>query len=669
MTDILHLDYETFSRVDLIQHGAYNYFASPSTGIHCAGWAMNDEPAELWVPGDPVPDPIAWTFKRGEPRTIHAHNAGFERLASWYVLCPEFDVPEPPLEAFYCTATQARRRALPGGLENLGKALKLDVQKSLVGKQLIRKLCIPWRDGKINFEEGEFNRDPKLLQELYDYCEIDVEVERAAAEMSPALTDEEFSDYILSEKINDRGLMIDFDLAAAAADYAEEETAAIGEELAELTDGKITRPRQFARLKEYMEPFIAADPVLRRMVTKHKTDRKTKKTTKKQSLDKNARRNIMLSDHEFDPAVLPLVNLIDEAGRSSTSKFTAMCMRCDDEDDRVRGAYISNGAGQTGRFSSVGLQVHNLTRDCAKDPEAVREQIIKGEAFHNVMDTLASMLRPAIISAPGHTFVCGDSASIEARVLPWLAKSEAMMDAYREIDADPDVPDMYVRTAADMDMDDRQIGKVAVLSLGYQGGVKAFQSMAMNYGISVEDTFAEKVKVKWRAANKWAVKFWYACDGAAKKAMRHPGYAYDAGRLFYVFDEEWDTLWCILPSGKALAYPQPKLEGKELTCIKANWTPAAGETEWPRVNLYGGLEAENATQAVAAEILIHGMHLMDEYNWPVVGHTHDELLAEVRDAEIAACERTLRWAMRQNPEWSVGLPLNCEVWTGKRYKK
>jgi len=669
MIDVLHLDYETLGRVDLILHGAYNYATSLSTGIHCAGWAINNNPVQLWVPGQPVPEPIIEIFERGAPRSIHAHNAQFERLITWYVLCPEFDVPEPPLEAFYCTAAQARRRALPGALENLGKALKLGTQKSLAGKQLIRKLCIPWKNGKINFEEGEFNRDPVLLQELYDYCEIDVEVERAAAEMSPPLTDEEFADYVISEKINDRGLLIDFDLAAAAAQYAEEETAAIGEELAELTGGIITRPRQFQRLKDYLEPYAAEDDVLRKMLTRYKTDRKTKETTKKQSLDKTARSNILLSDHEFDPAVISLVELIDEAGRSSTSKFTAMCMRADEEDDRVRGAYMKDGAVQTGRFSSLGLQVHNFTRDCAEDPEAVRENIIKGEAFHNVMDTLASMLRPAIMAAPDHEFVCGDWSSIEARVLPWLAKADHILDEYREIDANPDLPDMYEREAARMSMDDRQIGKVAILSLGFQGALRALQAMARNYGIHIEDEFGDKVVKRWRGANKWAPNFWYACIGAAKKAMKHPGYAYDAKRLFYVYDEDWDTLWCILPSGKALAYPQPRLQGGDLTCIKANWKPAAGETEWPRVDLYGGLLAENATQAVSAEILQGGLRLMEEYDWPVVGHTHDEILCEVLDDEVDECEQTLRWVMLTNPEWSEGLPLNCSLWAGKRYRK
>lgn len=669
MADILHLDYESRSRVNLLIHGVYNYAQDESTQLHCAGWALNDEPAEIWLPGEPIPDPVKWVFKQDKPRTIHAHNAAFERLMTWYVMCPENDLPEPSLEAFYCTASQARRRALPGGLDKLGRALKLDVQKSLIGKQLIRKLCIPWKNGKIDFYEGEFNEDPALLKQLYDYCQIDVEVERAAAEMSPALTDAEFADYVVSEKINDRGLLVDYDLAEAAAQYATEETDAIGEELDRLTGGVITRPRQFQRLKDYFAPLMDEDDVLRKMMTRHKTDRKTKETTKKITLDKQARNTILDSEHEFDPAVRPLVTLIDEAGRSSTSKFTAMCMRADVEDLRVRGAYIANGAVQTGRFSSVGLQVHNFTRDCAKNPDVLREQIIEGVPLNNVMDSLASMLRPSIIAAEGHTFVCGDWSSIEARVLPWLADADQVLEEYREIDADPKLPDMYVREAARMNMDDRQIGKVAVLSLGYQGGVKAFQSMALNYNVIVDDAFADKVKKRWRAANKWAPSFWYAAQSAAKKAVKYPGQAYKAKKLFYVYDEEWDMLWCILPSGKSLAYPRPRIKDGTLSCIKANWSPAAGETNWPRVDLYGGLLCENATQAVAGEMLFAGMHRMEDYGWPVVGHTHDELLCEVLDEEVAECKAHMMWAMKTATEWSGNLPLNCEIWHGPRYKK
>jgi len=669
MQDVLHFDYETRSRVDLLTQGVYNYAMDESTQAHCVGWAFNDEDVAMWTPGDKFPDRIKDHWHKGEDRSNHAHNAAFERLITWYVMCPELDLPEPPLASFYCTATQARRRALPGGLDKLGKALKLDMQKSLAGKQLIRKLCIPWLNGKIDFENGEFNEDPELLRQFYEYCAIDVEVERAAAQMSPPLTDEEFADYIVAEKINDRGLLIDFELAEAAAEYAAEETDAIGEELDRLTDGEITRPRQFQRLKDYFAPLMEEDDVLRKMMTRYKTDRKTKETTKKITLDKTARANIMGSDHEFDPEVRPLVSLIDEAGRSSTSKFTAMCMRADAEDVRVRGAYMCNGAVQTGRFSSVGLQVHNFTRDCAEDPEATRELILSGTPLNNVMDTLASMLRPAIMADVGKTFVCGDWSSIEAVVLPWLADAEARLDEWREVFADPNAPDMYERTAASMGMGDRQLGKVAELSLGYQGGVKAFQSMALNYKVHVEDAVADRVKKKWRAANKWASSFWYSAEAAAKKAVKYPGHAYKAKKLYYVYDEDWDVLWCILPSGKSLAYPRPRLKDDTLTCIKANWSPAAGETKWPRVDLYGGLLCENATQAVSAEILLCGMHRMEDYDWPVVGHTHDELLAEVDDEDVDECVAHMNWVMKTPTAWSGNLPLNCKVWTGPRYKK
>jgi len=667
---ILHLDWETFSRVDLLKQGVYNYAKDPSTGIHCAGWAIDEDPAQIWLPGDPVPEPIIEVFERGDPRTIYAHNAAFERLIAWFVFCVDYDVPEPPLEAFYCTATQARRRALPGGLENLGRALKLNTQKSLAGKQLIRKLCIPWRDGKIDFENGVFNRDPGLLNQLYDYCEQDVEVERAAALMSPPLTDEEFADYVMAERINDRGLMVDFELAAAAAEYAKEETDEIGQELSRLTDGKITRPRQFKRVKEYFEPYMKADDELRKMMTRYKTDRKTGETTKKITLDKTARKNILASEHEFNPHITPIIELLDEAGRASTSKFTAMCMRADLDDIRVRGAYICNGAVQTGRFSSVGLQVHNFTRDCAKDPEAVREQIIAGDLVHGVMDTLASMLRPAIIAPEGKVFVCGDFSSVEAIGLPWLAKAGHILDEYRESFDNPDLPDAYEREAARLRTDDRQIGKVATLSMGFGGGAGAFISMALNYDIVVEVPFAEKIKKSWRAANPWAPKLWYGLEGTARAAMKHPGEIFTFKRLSYVLDEEWDVLWCILPSGKTLAYPQPRLDNREtLTCIKANWTPGQDDPEWPRVNLYGGLLSENCDQAICAELLLYAMHRMEDYDWPIVGHTHDEILCEVDENDAADCEKHMRWAMKNGPDWAEGFPLNCDIWTGTRYRK
>jgi len=682
----LHLDYETRSRINLLDQGAYIYAKDSSTEIICMYYAFDDGPVLGWWPEDDFPKAVLDAMRKGEDRSLHAHNSQFERLITEHVLVRMLNnlhLKNIPLHAWYCTASQARRRALPGGLDKLGRILNLDVQKSLVGKQLINKLCIPKLNGHVDYENGVFNYDPDLLRQMGEYCSDDVEVERAAAKMSPPLTDLEFDEFVLMEEINDRGIKVDVELAIAAASYAAEETVAIGQELSRMTNGQITAPRQFQRLKDYLAPYMEADDVLRKIMTKHKT---TKGVTKISiSLDKNVRSAILSDTDAFAGPVVELTKLVSEASNASTSKFAKMAMLAG-ADFRVRGAYIWNGASQTGRHSSVGLQVHNFLRDCAEDPEALRELIVGNWELDEPLADLASMLRPALMAGAGNRLVVGDWSSIEAVVLPWLSGSaggDALCAEYAETFSDPSAVDMYTRQAKAMGSSDRQTGKVAILSCGFQGGYRAVQGMARNYGLELDKPAAEAIKTGWRNANPWAsdarTGMWAVFERQAMKAMRDPGVGYMAGRCTFMYSSEWDVLWDILPSGKVLSYPQPRLEtvktpwGAEklaITVVKAAWAPAAGSSDdWPRVALYGGMLAQGATQGTAAEILGWGLAGMSGLGWPVIGHTHDEMICEVEDGEVADCSAAMRWVMTVGPSWASGLPLACSIFNSERYKK
>jgi DNA polymerase bacteriophage-type len=591
----------------------------------------------------------------------------------------------PPLDAWYCTAAQARARALPGGLDNLGACLGLNIQKDKRGIELIKLLSMPQKD------TNEFRYDADLLAEMYDYCLQDVRVERLAARATPPLTEPEHRDWVISEMVNEAGLKVDVEFAKAAAGYADEEIAEISAELTRITNGRITSPKQHLRIKEFLGPLIEQDDRVRKAVTVVKTDRRTGEESRKISLDRDARRKLKTLETE-EPGTLPddvadLIDLVDEAGRSSVSKYNNMVWRAG-PDDRVRGAYIFSGAGQTGRFSSVGLQVHNLPRKTAKDPEQMRSHILKGGELNGVMETLSSMLRPSVIAEDGHKFVCGDWSAIEARVLPWVSMSEGgsrVLDIFAGQDKNPDLPDIYMDAAAKLydvapatvTPNQRQIGKVIILSSGYQGGYRAFQAMARAYGVSVTDTVAADIIRAWRSANEWACELWRDIEKAAKEAVRTPGEIFKTGRIAYFWPGGRAPLYCELPSGRILSYPDPSLdafEGRggielELTAIKAQWKPKRGETKWGRVSLYGGLLAENVTQATAACILRHAMGLCVEDGWPLVGTTHDELLLEVRDDEVDAALEGLEAIMLDLPTWAEGLPMKCTLWNGRIYQK
>jgi len=688
MTDpILHIDYETRSREPLFQGGAYRYARHPSTDILCLGWAFDDDVPQIWIPGKPFPERIREHVSRGAHRSIHAHNAAFERLITNHVLSRYVDFPPIDIGAWYCTAAQARARSLPAGLDDLGRCLRLATKKDVRGKELIRQLSIPTFDKTTG--TMEFREDADLLQEMYDYCLRDVEVERMAAKATQPLTDDEYAAYVANERVNDRGLMIDLPLAEAAASYADAELAEINTELSELTAGKITSTRQVQRLKEYIEPLMVSDELVRDAVTRTERDRKTGETKTRISLDRTARARLMgieeIHAGRFDPTFLRLLELIESAGRSSVAKYRNMVTRAED-DTRVRGAYIFGGASQTGRFSSAGLQVHNFPRSAPDDVASMRSAILNRDPIDNVMSELSKMLRPAIMARRGHQFVCGDWSQIEARMLPWLTgEGERVLDVFRGMDADPSAPDNYMlaasdifgKPAAEITKDERAVGKVVVLACGYAGGVGAFNSMARAFGVVLSEDQAREVIYSWRATNDWAVQFWRALERGAIDALHQSGTSIGVGRLTFYSPPGANLLFMQLPSGRVISYPEARVDvvetqrGSEfeITAIKANWRPAEGDTYWPRVRMYGGLMAENATQAAAADILRRSLVELDELEWPVVGHTHDELLLEVETDEVDEAQDQLRRAMLHVPDWAEGLPLNCELWTGRRYRK
>jgi DNA polymerase len=379
-----------------------------------------------------------------------------------------------------------------------------------------------------------------------------------------------------------------------------------------------------------------------------------------------------------------VLELVQLGSKSSVAKFGRMVGRADDDDSRVRGAFVYAGASQTLRYASRGLQLHNMARDCfgVEQTEDLIEQMREGYILEDdhgdlpVMQTLSKLLRPALIPAEGKVFVVGDWSSIEARALPWLAKSEyakARLELFKQ-----DV-DIYVNTAEELGLGDRQIGKVAELSLGYGGALGAFNSMAKNYGVELDDMEVAKIVTAWRSKNVWCTIFWKELAQAATLAIRNPGKEQTAGRVKYLYIEGLieGTLLCILPGDLVIQYPKAKLESTEtkwgprlnITAMKANWHPKQDEKDWPRIALWPGLLAENVTQAFCAGILRHSLRRSAYENHPVVGHVHDEIILEVDVDEQDIYLRLLKSTMEDTPSWAKGLPLKAEPVAMTRYGK
>lgn len=653
---ILWLDFETRSRCDLKAHGVYNYAQDITTEVLCMSYAFDNEDVRTWLPGQPFPQAV-----KNHKGQIRAHNAAFERLIFWYVLQVNFD-----LEQFYCTAAQARANCAPGSLEDVGRFAGASMKKDHRGGQLIRLLSIPQAD-------GTFREDADLMAEMVRYCEQDVRAMRAISLAQRELSADELRDYHVNERINDRGVLLDKPLALAAVRYAEKEAVEIQDIVSEVTKGAVTSVRS-PKMREWVLSRVGPEAI--KIATVHKDGEA------KLSIDKNVRANLLAfaeeNPEEVPAEVAEVIQCADDLWASSVAKFSRAAALADEEDSRVRGAFVFAGGSATGRASSFGLQVHNFPRKCAADPALARQAIVRGHQIvpqfgKRVTDVLKGMLRPALMADKGKVLVVADWAAIEARVTPWASNSNSGAAKLGIFERGEDV---YKHNAAatfrvpytDVDKDQRQIGKVQELACGFAGGVGAFNAMGRIYNIFLAESDSRRMVDGWRRANPWAPVYWDALERAYTGAMRNPGMEFTAGRVTYLYDRL--HLWYALPSGRVLCYPFARFDEEgNITYAKASWKPAADAKEWPRARLWRGLACENITQAIANDLLRWTLLRLEEEGLDVVLHVHDEVVLEVPEADAQSAADRLVGIMCKTPDWAYGLPLNAEVSTMTRYGK
>jgi DNA polymerase len=448
--------------------------------------------------------------------------------------------------------------------------------------------------------------------------------------------------------------------------YASEELQEIEQIVAEVTEGEITSVRS-PKMREWVLARVGDEA--KKLMEVYKDG------DKKYSIDKSVRANLLIlaeeNPDEIPPEVADVIQCADDLWASSVAKFNRLKDLADEEDNRVRGAFVFAGGSATGRASSYGAQVHNFTRKCAKDPDAVRQAMVRSHAIvptfgRRVTDVLKGMLRPALVPAMGKTLVVADWSGIEARVNPWLSNCDAGIQKLSLFARGEDVYKVNAAATfhvpvADVNSEQRQIGKVQELACGFAGGVGAFAAMGRAYGILLPEPQAKRMVAGWRMANPWATPYWQDLEEAYTRAMRNPKHEFTAGRVCYMYDGQ--HLWYALPSGRVLCYPFAKLEADGITYAKSAWKPAADAKEWPRARLWKGLACENITQAVANDLLRHSLRQLDG----VVLHVHDEIVVETdRPEEIT---KQMQEVMCTPPDWAKGIPLGVEIHSMQRYGK
>lgn len=528
---------------------------------------------------------------------------------------------------------------------------------------------------------------PKEFATLYEYCIKDVEAERLLDKSLRDLSSEEQRIWEIDQRMNRTGIRIDEKSINNAIALGKEHLNLLKNEYQILTDMD-SSPTQRKFLLEWIQ--------------KNDVDIND---TQKATLRK------LMASGKMNDNVLNVLDIVAESTKSSLAKLPKMLQL---SKDGIMREILAYHAAHTGRWGGRGAQIQNFPRPtidinlCIEAINALDYQAFSS-LYPDVASALSSSLRGMIIPAPGCVFFVADFSQMEARVLAWLAGQQDVLDVFAS------GRDLYCTEASKIygyevdkkkHKDERQVGKVAVLALGYGGGIAAFANMSRGYGVSLlpvyesiwksasqkekdtakfcydlylknqksddpvsepEGLVADIIKQRWRAGNPRIVQYWSDLENSAIEAVRTRRPVKCGGDPWAASTVTWFTykefLFCKLPSGRCMAYPYPKLvreKGEEREKL------AYYSGRYGYENTYGGKLSENLTQAAQRDLLRDAIiRLEDKY--PVAFHVHDEVVSQV---EIGFGDiREYEGIMREQPAWAKGLPIGVEGWAGPRYGK
>ena len=641
----LSIDIETFSDIDLIKCGVYKYADSPAFEILLFAYSIDDGEINIidLVNGEELPEEIAEAIK-SDTVIKTAFNAQFERVC----LSKHLGILLDP-SSWYCTAVQAAELSLPSSLADVGAALGLERQKMTEGKELIKYFCVSCKPTKSN--GGRTRNMPGDAPEKWalfkEYCKRDVDVERQIAkklEMYP-ISESEHRLYVLDQRINDRGVLVDLELARQAVKLNSIQTAVATEQAYTLTG--LENPNSVAQLKAWL----------------------TENGVEIESLSKKA---VAALADETDGDIQEMLHLRLLMSKTSVKKYEAV-MRSVCRDNRVRGMMRFCGASRTGRWSGNILQPQSLPQNHLPDLTLARDIVKDGDfemlnmTFGNVPNALSELIRTVLIPKPNHRFIVADFSAIEARVLSWLAGEQWRLDTFRN------GGDIYCASASQMfrvpvekhgvNGHLRQKGKISELACGYGGSVGALKNMgAVEMGVP-EDELPGLIN-DWRNANPHIVKLWTEVGNTAMKAIKEKTIV-SLGKLVFMYER--GILFIRLPSGRRLSYIKPRIGTNRFGGDSITYMGVGASKKWERLETFGGKLVENIVQAIARDLLASAMMNVANAGYNIVFHVHDEIIAEAPDGQGSVDEMCM--LMSINPDWADGIPLSADGYECEYYRK
>ena len=641
---VVHVDFETRSTVDLRLTGSWKYAGHFTTSVNCMAWCIDDGPINMWSRGNDFPKELERAIKGG--CIMAAWNAQFERHM-WGRCQSCQDWPVVAFEQWRCTAAKSRHANHPGGLDAAVKLVLPQLGgKDSEGAKVMMKMAKPHKWTKKEIEDGrsgiKWVDDVFSQAILENYCVKDVEIERAMDRALPEWPESEVKVWQVNERVNDRGVPFDKRLCTAATDILNTTLETISVRISEKTEGVITTGGQIQRIKEYVN----------------------KRGVNVDSLAANVIEGLLETD--LDDEVRDILHMRQISSGAAAKKYQS-ALDVMDEDDRGRGLFMYYGASATGRFASLKTQIQNMKKGSDKSgvflSAVMHQDMGLLDLMYNgsLITELGKNVRAMVCAGEGSTLVRCDSSQIEVRVLHALARNEKMLktfscgrDPYCEF-----ASKVMNRTISKGDKE-RQLGKSAILGLGFGMGAKRFvESSRLQYGLELTEKFALQVVKTYRNEHSKVPKFWRDLENAAHKCVTRR----QAMRVGFITFGMWgDYMVVKLPSGRRLFYYQPAFEGKGRDIRFVFTSPRGVRYEWA-----GGLLCENVVQATARDTLVHYMALAEQRGLDVVAHIHDELVVECRIEDAEETSEALLNIFATQPAWAAGIPLAAEATTGRRY--
>lgn len=655
----LGIDIETFSSVD-IKNGAYAYSEAPDFEVLLISYKFSDENdivcLDLTAPDES--DHRRFWDALSDPAVIKtAYNANFERTC----LAKHTGQKMPP-EQWRCTMILAVQLGLPRALENVGPALGLseEEQKKKTGKALIQYFCKPCKPTRANGGRTKNTRvnAPEKWELFKEYNVGDVAAEQAILERLKAFRpdDKEQALWSLDQVINDRGVLLDVDMAEKIVSFDTQRSAELMEESQELTG--LSNPNSLQQLKPWLKEHGLPAESLRKDDVED-----------------------ALQDPDLDGEVRRVLEIRQALGKTSVKKYQTM-IDIAGPDDRARGIMQFYG-GHTGRWAGRSLQPQNLARNTMPDDEldAARDLVKMGDfeglemLFGEPAPVFSQLVRTAFIPSPGNRFVVSDFSAIEARVIAWLAGEDWRLEVFRNDG------DIYCESASriyhvpvvkhGINGELRQRGKVAELALGYGGSVGAMKQMDTTGSVPEEEMAG--IVQQWRRESPAIVRMWKECQNAAVAVIsgRQPRRVIKSlqDTTFYMERVAGTPVLVIkLPSGRPISFWDPKIMDSEMgprvTYMNQNQTTR----KWERCETYGGKITENIVQSVARDCLAEKMTQLSAQGYDIVFHVHDEMILDVPKEDTRAAELVDK-IMAEPIDWAEGLPLKGGTYECDFYRK